>query len=270
MTALTYLTADLGNSALKLLAWEHSSRGLAQAAECLRVPAERGFSELLSRWLADRRPSMGIAVSSVAKPELEEELFGVIRDALGDGMALLPRAGLRVECRTPHTVGSDRLFAARGAWERLRVPALVVDAGTALTVDALASDASSGEPVFLGGAIAPGPSLLAKSLACGGARLCAVEPDPHATALGRDTREALLAGIGIGFVGAARYLVERVANAADLRLAPVVLTGGARAFLEAPETFVGRDVSVFPVLVHEGLLAAATEQVLGERWHPSV
>jgi type III pantothenate kinase len=158
--------------------------------------------------------------------------------------------------RTPQTVGRDRLYAARGALEWTGRAAVVIDAGTALTVDAVRPlDDGPFAGAFLGGAIAPGPALLADALARGGALLPRVEPELDVPALGRDTPSALRAGIAVGFAGAARELAARVAAEAGLGGAPIVLTGGARAYV--------RDVLLddFEVLedehlVHRGLAAA--------------
>jgi len=163
--------------------------------------------------------------------------------------------GLAILCREPASVGRDRLFAARAALD-LCGDSIVVSAGTALTVDAVRSDAT-----FLGGAIAPGPALLARALAEGTARLPTIDPRPNRPALGRDTKEALEAGVGVGFRGAARELVERVGEESGLARAPVVLTGGARAFLLDPSAFEGRPLVVEADLVHLGLLRALEAEV---------
>jgi type III pantothenate kinase len=114
-------------------------------------------------------------------------------------------------------------------------------------------------PAFLGGAIAPGPALLARALAEGTARLPLVQPDPGAAALGRDTEAAVRAGVSIGFRGAARELALRVAREAGLGEAPLVVTGGARAFLLGEPLVAGRASIEVEDLVHVGLLVAALE-----------
>jgi pantothenate kinase type III len=63
---------------------------------------------------------------------------------------------------------------------------------------------------FLGGAITPGPRLLARALASGAARLFEVVPTTAPRALGRDTSEAMHAGIGVGIRGAVRHRIELV------------------------------------------------------------
>ena len=83
-----------------------------------------------------------------------------------------------------------------------------------------------------------------------------VSPQPGAPALGEDTEGAIAAGLSAGVRGAARALVEEIRRATGLVSAPVLLTGGARAFLEQPTPFVDGPLEVVPELVHLGLLAA--------------
>lgn len=252
MSALL-LTADLGNSRCKLRLWQLG--GAAPRAVDGATFATDGAGDLAD-WLAARGPVRRAALSSVGSPELEARVREWLARVAEDGVHT-PAHGLELEVREPHTVGADRLFAARGALEHVHGPALVVDAGTALTVDAL--DVRAGRGVFLGGAIAPGPELLAESLARSTARLPRVEPRVGASALGRSTREAIEAGVVVGFRGAARELVERVAAEAGLERAPVTLTGGARALLLEPPLFEGRAVLAIEDLVHLGLIAALAD-----------
>ena len=161
-----------------------------------------------------------------------------------------PVAALANECEDPDAVGQDRRFAAQAA-VRLKGDAIVVDAGTALTVDAVGSG-----PTFLGGAIAPGPGVLADALERAGANLISIDPRPGVSALGRSTAAALEAGISIGFSGAAARLVDEVSREADLSSAPVILTGGARSFLSSEGLFGDRAVHSFADLVHLGILVS--------------
>ena len=137
--------------------------------------------------------------------------------------------------------------------------AVVVQVGTCLTVDAVVGPRGEGDDAagrFLGGAIAPGPGLLAEALERGGARLPRVEPDPEAPALGRDTPRALQAGIGVGLRGAVRELVLEVGREAGVVDAPVVLTGGACAFARTGLASLERTVYEDAHAVARGLAAA--------------
>ena len=219
-------------------------------------------------WLASApRPGVG-AIACVASDETRDRWERALAPCCETWLGT-PEHGLVNRCDEPETVGADRLFAARGAFELARRSCLVIDAGTALTVDALRVQGKrvAGRelpplPEFLGGAIAPGPELLARALARGGARLPLVEPRPGAPAppaLGRHTRAALEAGIAVGFAGAARELARRVAEEAGLGAEdPIFLTGGARGFLTVPGLFAAAPREVQD-LVHLGLCHAARE-----------
>lgn len=248
-------TIDLGNTRCKVCDWWLES---GRAAARVRSGA------VIGNWAGDwrvrqtRSPERRlVALSSVADREREMQLASELERAFGASFVGTPDAGLDNRCLEPERVGRDRLFAARGAFELLGLSCIVVDVGTAMTVDALLV-ASTGRPAFLGGAIAPGPALLTRSLAQGTARLPEVQADCEVAALGRDTRQAIASGVAHGLRGAARELVERIAGEAGLERAAVVITGGANAFL-ARLDFDGRPRVDVADLVQIGLASAALD-----------
>ncbi len=251
-------TLDLGNSRWKVRVWGFEGERRIRARIDLqggireRLEALEGF---LDSALPRARGPFRFAVSSVIDPRVEERVVERIA-ARGAGSPAEP--GLENRCARPEQVGRDRLFAARGALALVRRSCVVVDAGTALTVDAVIHRQGA-RGVFLGGAIAPGPALLALSLSEGAARLPRVDPVPAARALGKNTEEAIASGVVHGFRGAARELTARIAAEANLADAPVVLTGGARSFLLEPEPVFDPRPVVEEDLVHFGLLEAAFE-----------
>lgn len=258
---MTLVTVDLGSSLCKLRAWREAE---SEPVLTLRADLDAGSETLpaeLGGWVSRLGALRVAAVSSVASRQRTALVVAALEAA--GARTVSPEPGLEIRCRAPERVGRDRLFAARGALAAAGGACLVVDAGTAVTVDAVraldpGASASRVAGAFLGGAIAPGPALLARALAEGTANLPRVEPFPGAAALGRDTEEAILAGIGIGFRGAVQELVRRVAAEAELTGAPIVVSGGAREHLFTPEPIPG-ELIVRPDLVHLGLLAAIAE-----------
>lgn len=248
---MSFLTVDLGNSRCKLRRWTLApGRAPLLRAEA-DFPSAPGLGARIVEWWGSGAPADAAAVCSVAAESLEAELARALRAAVAGPVDLRPEAGLAIACREPSEVGRDRLFGARAALELTRGDAIVVSVGTALTVDAVRADRT-----FLGGAIAPGPELLARALASGTARLPSIEARAGVPALGVDTRGALRSGVAVGLRGAARELVLRVGQEASLPGATVVLTGGARDFLLQPRPFHDAEVLVERDLVHLGLLAA--------------
>ena len=117
----------------------------------------------------------------------------------------------------PQMLGADRISAAAGAWAQGAREAVIVDAGTAVTVDVLRAG------VFEGGAIFPGSGLLARSLSDGTAVLPFVPGEAGEVVIpGRNTEAAIRAGIAWGLVGAVTELVRRSSPPG----ASVWLTGG--------------------------------------------
>ena len=243
------LTVDLGNTRCKFRLWAESG-SLAKSFD-LAVDAE--FLQQAMAWLKELDGLDRVAMCAVAELELEDQLKEVIVHVVGERFLEDPDVALELDCSQPETIGRDRLFAARGAIERTGRTCIVVDCGTALTVDLVL--VADGVATFAGGAIAPGPELLAKALRAGGARLPQVEPVPNAPALGKHTRAALEAGIAVGLRGAARELVSELAKQVPGEALPVVLTGGAAGFLTKGAALADEVVEV-PDLVHHGLLAA--------------
>jgi type III pantothenate kinase len=122
---------------------------------------------------------------------------------------------LKVDVLFPARVGQDRLAAAVAA-QRLKQPdraAIVIDAGSAITVDIISP---AGD--FLGGAILPGWQTMARSLAVGTHLLPLVECQQlHSLppVVGRSTEQAITSGLFWGSVGAVRELVQRMASTWD-------------------------------------------------------
>lgn len=143
----------------------------------------------------------------------------------------------------PAKVGPDRLAAAAGVVACGDAEAIIVDAGTAITVDVLSTRG------FLGGAIIPGEDLMRRSLHEGTAVLPLVPAGEASAPPGRDTKAAIAAGSHWGAVGAVRELVMRSRPAVS-RMARVYVTGGGGAVIAAG---LGADARYEPDLVFLGL-----------------
>lgn len=123
----------------------------------------------------------------------------------------------------PDRTGPDRLLAAWAATRLYGSPVIVVDLGTATTVDVVDADG-----FFLGGAIAPGLRLGADALAEGTARLPRIDLRLPAEVIGTDTDGAIASGVVIGHIGAVRELAQRMHQHVEdpSTTTKVVITGG--------------------------------------------
>jgi len=137
---------------------------------------------------------------------------------------------LAVRVDRPDDVGADRLVNALAAARLHGTPAVVVDFGTATTLDCIASDGA-----YVGGAIAPGLELGLEALAARTAKLPRIELRAPDRAIGRDTVSAMQSGTIFGYQALAAGLLSRVraelADANDVAPADVraILTGGLSA-----------------------------------------
>lgn len=137
---------------------------------------------------------------------------------------------IAVRVDRPDEVGADRLVNALGAARLYGTPAVVVDFGTATTLDCVAADGA-----YVGGAIAPGLELGLEALAARTAKLPRIELRAPDRAIGRNTIQAMQAGTIFGYQALAAGLLERVrselAEASDVLPSEVkaILTGGLSA-----------------------------------------
>ena len=144
----------------------------------------------------------------------------------------------------PSKTGPDRLAAAAGVAAAGCREAVIVDAGTAITVDVLSKEG------FLGGAIFPGTALLYRALHDGTAALPLVRGSAGEAELpGRNTKDAIAAGVEAGAIGAVKELVARSRRRVS-RKAGIWVTGGGGASLAAS---LGRETRFEPDLVLRGL-----------------
>ena len=135
-------------------------------------------------------PSWGI-LCSVA--DVNPEVIDLLKSSLPqfylfDETLKLP---LRINYKTPHSLGKDRLAAIVGAWKNHKnKDILVIDAGTAITYDFL--DASG---VYWGGNISPGMTMRFKSLNKYTKRLPLIDEQGELPELGYDTDTSIRSGV---------------------------------------------------------------------------
>ncbi len=137
---------------------------------------------------------------------------------------------LPIRVDRPSEVGADRLVNALAAQRLYGTPAVVVDFGTATTLDCVAADGA-----YVGGAIAPGLELGLEALAARTAKLPRIELRAPDRAIGRDTVTAMQAGTVFGYQALAAGLLDRVrrelamANGVAPSDVHAILTGGLSA-----------------------------------------
>lgn len=215
------LVIDAGNSRIKWGWWsdgEIAQHGLCEHAHELPSPGDIG--------LVARAGERAVAVS-VAAPAMREALTASVRARWGRELAFLrpQRCFGRLVCayQQPARLGVDRWAAIVGAAQTYGTPALVVDCGTAVTIDHV--DARGRHQ---GGVIFPGLGTMRRALHTGTANLPEVA-GPADGVLGTDTVEAIRNGTFYAVVGAIDRIVAPLAESANA--SHRLLTGGDAALL---------------------------------------
>jgi type III pantothenate kinase len=155
--------------------------------------------------------------------------------------------GLTIRYDPPSAVGADRIvnaFAARELYRHANgtpAPAIIVDYGTATTLDAVTADGQ-----YLGGAILPGIGISMDALFSHAALLSRVELNAPKAAIGTNTAEALRSGILYGYASQTDGMVERfVAEMGGGRDIRIIGTGGiAPLIAEHTRTLQSVDVNL--------------------------
>jgi type III pantothenate kinase len=139
------------------------------------------------------------------------------------------KTGISICMDNPREVGADRIVNAVGAYKRFRKECIIVDFGTATTFDLI-----SREGDYLGGAIAPGIGISAEALFKAASKLPRVKISRPDSIVGKNTVEAMRAGIFYGYVSLVEGIVERMKGEADGE--PFVVATGGLASIMAAET----------------------------------
>jgi type III pantothenate kinase len=158
------------------------------------------------------------------------------------------QCGVRSGYDRPGQLGADRWAALIGARHLHRGPCVVVNAGTTMTVDALAGDG-----VFLGGMIVAGADLMRDALARG----TELRPrDGRFAFFPARTADAIQSGTVNALAGAVERMLRFMREAGQGE--PLALLSGGAAGLVAPH--LNGTVEVVDNLVLEGLLRIALEK----------
>ena len=129
---------------------------------------------------------------------------------------------ITLDVEEPQTVGADRIVNTLAASRIYGTDTIVVDFGTATTLDCITKDGK-----FLGGIIAPGVRTAGENLVRRAAKLSATDLTSPVRAIGRRTEDCLRAGIIFGAADAVDGMVRRIKAEWPTGDTPrVVATGG--------------------------------------------
>lgn len=170
------------------------------------------------------------AVYASVVPSLDEMFMEGVRQYIGIPCLKVKHTldtGLTIKVKNPAGIGADRLLNAVAGIEKYGTPLIVVDLGTAITLDVIDAEGS-----YIGGTISPGMELGMESLFSRTAKLPQIALEAPENYIGADTTEAIQSGIVYGCVGMVDTLIENIFRELGTRCR-VVATGGHSKILTA-------------------------------------
>lgn len=238
------LTIDIGNSSVKVACFQ-GTRLVATSRFAI------GDEQVLDRFISSYKPDTAI-LSSTASPDATLGIVELTRSRCLHVLRLSHETPmpLRLAYRTPSTLGRDRIATAVAAWCRVmdagsESDVLVIDAGTAITLDLTLADGT-----FVGGNISPGVSLRFAALHEHTGRLPLVDKEGEMPLVGCDTATAIRSGVLRGVLGEVRDHIARLRESHP-RL-QVFLAGGDGRWLKDNLDGVN-DADYYEHLAAEGL-----------------
>lgn len=177
---------------------------------------------LLSHHQLEPKKLTGVAICSVVPPVeavisqfseqyLEKEPFKVSARSC---------VGFTLNVDNPNEVGADRIANSAYAIENLKLPAVVIDLGTATTLDVITPD-----KCYQGGVILPGVAMGIESLSSKTSLLPLIEMVFPQQAVGKNTMTCIQSGTILGYCDALDGLLKRIQNELNQAVS-VTLTGG--------------------------------------------
>jgi type III pantothenate kinase len=217
------LAIDVGNTQILIALYEDPAAAQISDHWRLATNAERTSDEyavLVRQLLGEVQPE-GIAISSVV-PRATAALRSMSTKYFKlDPVVVEPgtKTGMPILIDNPREVGADRIVNAIGAYDLYGGPTVVIDFGTATTLDAVSP---KGE--YLGGAILPGIDISMDALFARADRLSRVELVEPRSVIGKSTAEALQSGAIYGFAAQVDGICRRMQD--EIGECTVVATGG--------------------------------------------
>lgn len=230
------LYLDVGNSSIK--------GAYKKGVNWKSLSAEKGLTaaELIT-WINEHPESFTDIVVSSVREDIREAIHEYLGTASAQELTVddIPRDLLDYE--TPETLGMDRFLACYGATDQTTNSVVVIDAGTAITIDFMDDN-----NVYHGGVIAPGLAGFGAVLQQKAPALPNVEMELPKIWPGKSTVESLK----WGHAGFYKMAIEGLLDKYEDEFGPfdLFITGGDG---EAMKAITGRESKLRPFLVFDGM-----------------
>jgi type III pantothenate kinase len=166
-------------------------------------------------------------IASVVPPVFNSVCTGVIKIIGKKPMVVGPglKTGLNIHVDVPSQVGSDRIVIAVAALAEYKAPLILIDMGTATTIEVVEP-----ENVYMGGVIFPGVRVALDALTSRAAQLPGISLDQPRQVIGKNTVDCMRSGTMYGNAAMIDGLIERIEEELGHR-STIIATGGLARFI---------------------------------------
>ena len=185
------------------------------------------IKNMLEAYGVDRSDIKDCIISSVVPPVFNSVRTGVVKIIGKQPMVVGPglKTGLNIHVDVPSQVGSDRIVIAVAALAEYKAPLLLLDMGTATTIEAVEP-----ENVYMGGVIFPGVRVSLDALTSRAAQLPGISLDQPKQVIGKNTVDCMRSGVMYGAAAMIDGLIERMEEELGHRCT-LIATGGLAQFI---------------------------------------
>ena len=225
------LAIDIGNTNLVIgcIENDHILFKARIATDRLRTSDQYGveIKNMLEAYGVQLKDIDDCIISSVVPPVFNSVKTGVIKIIGKQPMVVGPglKTGLNIHVDVPSQVGSDRIVIAVAALAEYKAPLILMDLGTATTIEVVEPDNT-----YLGGVIIPGVKISLDALTSRAAQLPGISLDRPKQVIGKNTIDCMRSGMIYGTASMIDGLIDRMEEELG-HSATLVATGGMAQFI---------------------------------------
>ena len=185
------------------------------------------IKNMLEAFGVSREDISDCIISSVVPPVFNSVRTGVVKVIGKQPMVVGPglKTGLNIHVDVPSQVGSDRIVIAVAALAEYEAPLILMDLGTATTIEVV-------EPgnTYIGGVIFPGVKISLDALTSRAAQLPGISLDKPKKVIGKNTVDCMRSGMMYGTASMIDGIIDRITEELG-HSSKVIATGGLAQFI---------------------------------------
>jgi len=225
------LAIDIGNTNLVIGCIENDEIMFQAriATDRTRTSDQYGveIKNMLEAFGVHREDITDCIISSVVPPVFNSVRTGVVKVIGKQPMVVGPglKTGLNIHMDVPSQVGSDRIVIAVAALAEYKAPMILMDLGTATTIEVVEPD-----NLYVGGVIFPGVKISLDALTARAAQLSSISLDQPKQVIGKNTVDCMRSGMMYGTAAMIDGIVERMEEELGHKCS-LIATGGMAQFI---------------------------------------